>query len=460
MTILYKDPVATFGKDYVLPLSWLRLFFYWHGSLMQRLLFEIILWLALAALVIALKLYVATWTHAFLLVLAILANVLSPILTFMLGFYTSTIYSRWWDARVSMCGTAQMAAYNVAMEMTQFIYSDKDPITAARLKQRIVRWCNLAFALVLREIITDGTHLYNSFDSLEQLGMMTAEERQRIEHDVDRVRFTLPLMWAGHTFTRLRDHEPNYGVTHWVHLQLSQQLASLRQGLGSMYVFVTVPVPLMYRQLVSAAVRIYILVVVLLAGNLQLLGATSSGTDSVNYSWTDMVYIVSVFFIYIGWLHVADELANPYRIAPDGLDFDDYLSSQRADHATMVDDNSIRLPTVDSINDEPLPGDPNWNCPFVWRDHAYEAVPGWNKYKEYIRTVKASRQDGHAKTYDFFQRVRQRLLSDEETFATDDTTAPTQTDWAQSIGLQGNTSLRGTTRCWTGPPERIRYYGF
>eukprot|EP00166_Cyanidium_caldarium_P004547 ctg_4846.g746 len=44
MTILYADPIATFGKDYVLPLSWVRLFFYWHGSLVQRLLFEIWAW--------------------------------------------------------------------------------------------------------------------------------------------------------------------------------------------------------------------------------------------------------------------------------------------------------------------------------------------------------------------------------------------------------------------------------
>ncbi|KAK4535565.1 hypothetical protein CDCA_CDCA05G1590 [Cyanidium caldarium] len=471
MTILYADPIATFGKDYVLPLSWVRLFFYWHGSLVQRLLFEIWAWVGAAALVIALKTYVAAWPSYLLRVLAALVNVLSPLLTFMLGFYTSTIYSRWWDARTQMCGSAQAGAYNIAMQMTQFVYDDKDPVTAARLKQRLVRWCNLSFAIVLKDVIRDGEHFYSSYERMEKVGLLTSAERMRVERDVDRTQWTLPLMWAGHTLTRLRDQGGRFGVTELVHYMLMLQLAQLRTGLGSMYVLMYVPVPLMYRQLVSGTVRLYIFAVVLLAGNLTLLSDTSA-VDIGSYSWVDLVYVMSVFFVYIGWLHVADELANPYRIAPDGLDFDDYLSSQRADHATMVDDNSIKLPTVESIADEPIPGDPHWNCPFLWRDHGYEAVPGWNRYKEYMRRRAAEAHNGAGggvhkvrSTYDLFERRRSDELREEYgtlSGGEDETVEDSGTPVGSGSGNLplSPRPLGGQTRCWTGPPSRIQYLGY
>jgi predicted membrane chloride channel (bestrophin family) len=405
MTIYYKDPIATFGKDYVFPLSWTRVFFHWYGSLVQRLLFELLSWIGAAVLVIALKLYVAEWPTPFLNTLAALVSVLSPILTFMLGFYTSTIYSRWWTVRVVMCGTGQIAAYNIALEMTSFVYDDNDPIGAARLKQLIVRWICIPFAMVLRDVFLGGDHAYRTTEAMERIGLITPEERYRLENDVDRAQWTMPVMWAGHLLSRLRDQNHRYGITEFVHLQLVQQLALVRGYFGYLYVPMWVPVPLMYRQLVNATVRIYVICVILLAGNLNLLSATSSSIDIGNYRWLDIIYVLSVFLIYIGWLHVADELANVFRIAPDSLDFDDYLSSQRVDFATMVDDHCIKLPTIESIAEEPLPGEEGFNCFPIMRDHRYEAVPGWQKFQHLRRRPRDVGTSG-SRTYDAFEQLR------------------------------------------------------
>ncbi|KAK4535566.1 hypothetical protein CDCA_CDCA05G1591 [Cyanidium caldarium] len=374
MTILYVDPIATLGKDYVLPLSWMRLFFYWHGSLLQRLFFEVWLWFGAAAVVIALKLYVAEWPYDLLVPFAAVVNVLNGVLTFMLGFYTSAIYSRWWNARSTFVGDAQGGNYDLALLCTQLLHDDREPELCHRFKQRLLRWCNLAFGLVLKDVVPDRTNFYDSYESMEKIGMMTHEERKRLEGDVDRVQFTLPIMWAGHTLTRLRDQNHRFGVTELVHCWMSQQLAILRTYLGAMYVMKNVPVPLMYRQLVNAAVRIYLAVMVVLAGDLSLL-RLAVFTESGANRWLDMLYVVSLFFVYVGWLHVAEELANPYRISPDGHDLDDVLSGQRCDNMAMVDESRLRMPRPDVIHESPLPGDAEWFLPILERDHRYRLVP-------------------------------------------------------------------------------------
>ncbi|KAK4535567.1 hypothetical protein CDCA_CDCA05G1592 [Cyanidium caldarium] len=381
MTILYRDPVATFGKDYVFPLSWLRLFLHWHGSLPQRLLLEVVLWTGAASVVIATKAYVGAWPAPIIHVCAALVSILSSILTFMLGFYTSTVYSRWWTTRTGAHGGAQLEAYNIAMQLTQCIYDDEDPVAASRLKQLLMRWCCIPFGMLLRAVYTDKPHVYSTLDSMARIGLATPVEADKLDHEIDRSTYTQPIMWMGHLLTRLREDGHRFGVTEWMHYLFIQEMCSMRGDLGWMFTFWMVPVPLIYKQLVNAAVRVYVIAIVLLAGDLGLLLSLGDEAKAQgNLRWVDLLFVVVIFFVYVGWLHVAEELANPYRISPDGLDYDDYVSSLRVDVATMVDDHRVRLPTVESIANEPLPGDSDWNAPTLWRDHTHEWLPGLHQW--------------------------------------------------------------------------------
>lgn len=413
MPIMYMDPVANLGKDYVLPLSWVRIFLYWHGSLLQRLLFEVCILFGLAAFIIAMKLYVAEWPRFLLEVFANIVNILSGVLTLLLGFYASTIYSRWWYTRTNMFGTAQGGVYNCGFMLNALVYDDENPELCARFKQRFLRWMNLAFGIMLMDVTSGGSHLFESFDSMERIGLVTPEERYRLEHDVERVRFTLPIMWAGHMLTRLRDNNHQFHITDRVHMQLSIELAYLRQGLGGCYLMKNTPVPLLYVQFVEVAVRMYVISMILLVGDLNLLSGTFQ--ERGNDRWVDLVYIAALFFIYVGWLHVAEELANPFRIAPDGLDLDDLLSGQRCDVMTMSDSTRQRLPKPEVIQEAPLPGEQGWYLPIITRDHSYEPVPYWYSFwYNLIRRRKCSTAPSpHSIIWGFYPE-KQPLLTEPE----------------------------------------------
>lgn len=428
---MYADPVGHLGKDYVLPMSWLRIFMYWHGSLVQRLLFEIFILFALASFIVATKLYIGGWPRVLLQVLANVVNILSGVLTLLLGFYASTIYSRWWYTRTNMFGTAQGGVYNGGYMSNALIYDDENPELCARFKQRLLRWMNLAFGIALMDLTTGGSHLFESFDSLERIGLVTPEERYRLEHDVERVRFTLPIMWAGHTLTRLRDNNHQFHITDRVHMQLSIELAYLRQGLGGCFLMKNTPVPLLYVQFVEVAVRLYVICMILLAGDLNLLSSPFQETG--NNRWIDLVYIAALFFIYVGWLHVAEELANPFRIAPDGLDLDDLLSGQRCDVMTMADSTRQRLPKPEVIQEVPLPGEQGWYLPIITRDHDYEVIPHWFSFWRNLlfRRKCHSTPPPHSIIWGFYPEKKPLVDSAEQQHA-----APNTASWSKVVRVQ------------------------
>ncbi len=428
---MYADPAGHLGKDYVLPLSWLRIFMYWHGSLIQRLFFEICILFGLATFIIATKLYIGGWPYFLLEVLANIVNILSGMLTLLLGFYASTIYSRWWFTRTNMFGTAQGGVYNCGYMLNALVYDDDNPELCARFKQRFLRWMNLAFGIMLMDVTTGGSHLFESFDSLERIGLVTPEERYRLEHDVERVRFTLPIMWAGHTLTRLRDNNYQFHITDRVHMQLSIELAYLRQGLGGCYLMKNTPVPLLYVQFVEVVVRLYVICMILLAGDLNLLAGSFKETG--NHRWIDLVYVAALFLIYVGWLHVAEELANPFRIAPDGLDLDDLLSGQRCDVMTMSDSTRQRLPKPDVIREVPLPGEQGWYLPMITRDHSYEVIPYWYSFwRNLFRRHRCSASPApHSVIWGFYPEKKAFPDGAESEHA-----APNPASWSEPVHVQ------------------------
>jgi len=302
MTVQYTDP---FGPAW--RFQWLQLIFTWHGSIFQSFWLELFIAVATSAVALSIV-YVTTrdrevgnWPDGLehlAEVVAFIGRRFQAALAMMLGFYTSTMYGRWTavrnkegEALRKINDIALRIAWKVkeghARSMEQNGSKDKDTndeghqrlsngsvhvnvshdenaskdkdtnnesqqrLSSRSVRTNLVRLINLAHAIVVGDLFEKRDNQFSSLEKLLDYGFATKKEYEFLKAQKTDCRFHAPLVWFQETISGLVENE------------FVGPIIDIRAALADLYMFRNEPVPLIYRQMVNVAVRLYMIMLFL-----------------------------------------------------------------------------------------------------------------------------------------------------------------------------------------------------
>lgn len=280
-------------------------------------------------------------------------------ISLMLGFYTSALFNRWWQVR-TLEGVVIGRINDLSVQIAALVRdkpigndtkddtqnndkssSDKSSKTArksiespdgigitsaAEVRMNLVRWLNLAHALAVGDLYEKRPQLFSSLDDLLSYGLLSQQEYEYLDSH-SRSRYQAPFVWFLNLLDELKDK--NYcGITDGTLIIICGNVTRIRGSMADLFMFRNVPVPLSYRQLVNWTVRVY-LVMFAIAGAVGSIlhddGSSLGGlTPSVFYL---LVPFSFEFFMFVGWLSLADALGNPFRAWKDEFEYENYVKS-------------------------------------------------------------------------------------------------------------------------------------
>ena len=246
----------------------------------------------------------------------------------MLGFYSVQNFARWREVRNvegDAMGTINDLALQIAWRLrdcSENNGSSKDTnVTFIRMK--LIRWLNLSHALVVGEVFEGKRNEFASLDNLVKYGLATAKECTFLKRQDSRYKYAAPFLWFMDLIEDLQRLDA-YGVNEGTVNTLSTGAIGIRRKLADLYALKETPIPLSYRQLTNMAVRSYMIMLLLAAALSEKADEYQFGQLSRGSFWIIMVYAWE-YFLFVGWLTVADAIGNPYRAWADQLDWDNYV---------------------------------------------------------------------------------------------------------------------------------------
>ena len=281
----------------------------WRGSVWRSLGWELALWLVLYGVISLLyrgvlpEEWQLSFTH-----LALWVEQWSQVvpLTFVLGFFTTQTFTRWWASYSTIPWPD-----NLALLVDACV-----PATTAELRQTrmdLVRWANLSQAMVHVGVSRSSQCAgIDSLDALVERGLMTADERAavaRVESTVNGSScYWMPCSWFSNACTELLRKEE-------VHPLLVQSLLGAigahRGKCGGMLDYAWVRVPLAYTQLVSIAVYAYFIACLVGRQYLDPRYIPATDTQTRDIDLIVPIFTVAEFLVLVGWLKVSQSMLDP-----------------------------------------------------------------------------------------------------------------------------------------------------
>uniref|UniRef100_A0A0K0DPR5 Bestrophin homolog n=1 Tax=Angiostrongylus cantonensis TaxID=6313 RepID=A0A0K0DPR5_ANGCA len=173
-------------------------------------------------------------------------------LTFMLGFYVTAVFNRWWLVFGNI-GWIDQPSLQITMSIRGT--DERSKI----LRRTCIRYLVLMEALVFRDISTSVRIRFPTPRHLVTSGLMTEREFEEYEAVVTpHAKYWLPIQWLLSLVTLARDESRIKG--EHIYVSLCEQIAAYRVKLVRLVLFDWVPVPLVYTQVVHLAVYSYFLV--------------------------------------------------------------------------------------------------------------------------------------------------------------------------------------------------------
>uniref|UniRef100_A0A914W6N2 Bestrophin homolog n=1 Tax=Plectus sambesii TaxID=2011161 RepID=A0A914W6N2_9BILA len=344
MTVSYTLDVSTTNF-----MSFTRLLLRWRGSVWKAIYQELLVWLLLYFVLSAIyrfvlndeqrKIFEDTTYYCYK------STELIPV-TFILGFFVNLVVRRWWEMLKNI-GWVD----NTSLYIATYVEGTDDK--ARMIRRNIVRYMVLVQAMVLRDISVPIRRRFPTLETLQVAGFMSTEEMKKLNGIPTRhARYWIPMQWAMMLVKRAR-REGSITTDFAVH-DLLTRLREYRTALGTLLCYDWVPVPLVYVQVVTLAVRCYFLICLM---GRQFVKDTNH--DAVNSSIDIYIPLLTIiqFVFYYGWLKVAEALLNP--LGEDDDDFEiNYLLDRNLQAAlTIVDYTEDRQPTLekDIFWSEPFP---------------------------------------------------------------------------------------------------------
>ncbi|TNM98366.1 hypothetical protein fugu_014612 [Takifugu bimaculatus] len=259
---------------------------------------------------------------------------------FVLGFYVTAAFNRWWGQYTSF-----PLPDNLMMAVSGNVHGADE--WGRLLRRTLMRYANLSSVLILRSISTRVLRRFPTLDHLVEAGFMTTDELKLFESlHSDFNKYWMPLTWFSNLASRARAEGR---VRDDIALRLlMDELNNYRAKCSLLFHYDWISIPLVYTQVVTIAV--YSFFAFCLIGR-QFLNPKKGYKDH-RVDLYIPVYTLLQFFFYNGWLKVAELIINPF-----GEDDDDFETNQ------LIDRNiQVSMLAVDDMyhNLAPIEKDKHW----------------------------------------------------------------------------------------------------
>ncbi|XP_072031912.1 bestrophin-4-like [Amphiura filiformis] len=254
-------------------------------------------------------------------------------ISFILGFYVTVIYNRWWSQFNAIPRPDAIAA-NVAAHIKGSDESSK------LLRRTMVRYVNLAATLCYCAISTSVKKRFPTQSHLIKAGFLMEQEAKMLnEVRSEHPKYWIPCAWY---INLLRKADSEKKISNAPGMKtLLDELNRFREKCDGLYSFDWIEVPVVYTQVVTLAVYSYF--VASLFSHQFLRDASEWKYYRIDLYIPFSCLMELVF--YIGWLKVAEKIMDPF--GDDEHDFDMNV---------IVDRNwQVSYLTVDNIYDLNMP---------------------------------------------------------------------------------------------------------
>ncbi|XP_050335844.1 bestrophin-4 [Bactrocera neohumeralis] len=349
MTVSYQAQVATSNFN-----CFLKLLARWRGSIYK------IIWRDLAVFLVLY--YALGITYRFMMgpeqqrLFELLvhychsSSTLIP-LSFVLGFYIAVVMNRWWTQYITVPWPDPLAVY----VSTLFVGQDE---RGRIMRRTVMRYVCLCLTMIFTMVAPSVKKRFPTMDSLVDAGLLTENEKDVLiamdEKSPKHRKHWVPLVWAASIVSRARKEGR---IRDDVALKtIFDQLDAFRNKCAVILHFDSVPIPLVYTQVVTLAVYSYFLAA-LIGQQWMPREADPDG----HYDWVDYyfpIFTTLQFFFYMGWLKVAESLMNPFGEDDDDFEVNWMIDRNLQVSYFIVDEMHHEHPELvkDQYWDEVLPG--------------------------------------------------------------------------------------------------------
>ncbi|GLD50780.1 bestrophin-4 isoform X1 [Lates japonicus] len=262
-----------------------------------------------------------------------------PVL-FVLGFYVTLAFNRWWGQYTSF-----PLPDNLMMVVSGNIHGADE--RGRLLRRTLMRYANLSSVLILRSISTRVHKRFPTLEHIVEAGFMTTHELKKFESlHSDFNKYWMPLTWFSNLAARAREEGR---VRDDIALRLlMDELNNYRAKCSLLFHYDWISIPLVYTQVVTIAVYSFFAFCVI---GRQFLNP-EKGYKGHQMDMYVPVFTLLQFFFYSGWLKVGELIINPF-----GEDDDDFETNQ------LIDRNiQVSMLAVDDMyqNLAPIVKDKHW----------------------------------------------------------------------------------------------------
>eukprot|EP00049_Salpingoeca_infusionum_P008405 m.138050 g.138050 ORF g.138050 m.138050 type:complete len:450 (+) comp14006_c0_seq1:159-1508(+) len=284
------------------------LFLNWRRSVWQVVFPELAVWLLLYGVISAIYRYLPDEKQAdFQAWCLYCKNFTSLIpLAFILGFYVSQVYTRWWGQWSAIPWIGKLAI--VVRDL-----DNRDDDDGLFVRWTFMRYLLLGMGITLQRISTSFRLLYPDLKSFMDIGIANEEEVQILEKC--EAKTEMCYEWAGEM---IRRHEVLPHCTGISHMRVLRQLViDWRTGNAVLRGFNNHPVPLAMVNVMAFAVYTYFLAA--LFGRQFFLRPHGLPSTTPTHEETGIPYDYYVpwftlieFIFYVGWFKLAGMLYDPF----------------------------------------------------------------------------------------------------------------------------------------------------
>ncbi|XP_035693665.1 bestrophin-3-like [Branchiostoma floridae] len=238
---------------------------------------------------------------------------------FLLGFYVSVVFTRWWQQYTCIPWPDRIAAL-----IGCSVHGEDH--RGRLIRRTLVRYVNLATLLIMRSISTAVYKRFPTMNHVVEAGfMMPSELKDYDQLDSPHNKFWLPLNWFCNLVTKCR--KEGRVEDPYTFRALIEESNNIRGSLAMLYSYDWISVPLVYTQVVTVAV--YTFFVSCLMGRQWLDPGKGYTGHEVDLYFP--IFTVLQFLFYMGWLKVAEQLINPF-----GQDDDDFETNWCIDRNLQI----------------------------------------------------------------------------------------------------------------------------
>lgn len=220
--------------------------------------------------------------------------IFASLVSFLLGLFISTTFSRWWAIREKLGVIMNNTAYET-MLLTNFVVNEESSQNSVRT---IIRWLNLAHSLVYKHANRDS-----DFSRLAKEKLVTPEEIEKLQsYGVP------PAMVYGWCMKAVKDLINQNKINSAVVGSAINCIGASFMATQELLAFINTQMPYAYLHLLAITTKIHLAFIIFYGG-----GIISSGIQGDDWTRIALGYtiIITNNFIYEGLLHIHSALENP-----------------------------------------------------------------------------------------------------------------------------------------------------